>query len=121
MIEQREQNEEKSKKKKVSVKIIMFFLLAMIVAWFVGYYLFEVYRLGQYNIKFLEDWRSYTAFLLSKIPYINRFVKYEPMKVLTVEDFYKEQFLIYQEKLEKQSEELRKKTEELIRFEKKIE
>lgn len=120
MKEQKKQNKEKSKKR-VSIKIILSFLIVLIIGWFVGYYLFEVYRLGQYNINLFKDWRSYTAFLISKVPYLNRYVKYEPMRVLTVEEFYKEQFLVYQKRLEEQSEELRKKAEELKQFEKNIE
>jgi len=121
MREQNEQGEKKNKRKKSSIKLIVFFLAMLIIAWFVGYYIFEVYRLEQYNIRFLEDWRSYTAFLTSKIPYIKRYVKYEPLKILTVESFYKEQFSVYLERLNEQSKKLEKRAEELSKLKKNIE
>lgn len=120
MREQREQDKN-SKKGKLRLKLILFGFLALIVAYFVGYYIFEYYRLGKYDIKLFEDWRSYTAFLMSKVPYVNKYVKYQPMKVLSVEDYYNEQLKIYLERLEKQSEELKSKAEELATLKKNIE
>ncbi len=84
--------EEKRRKKSVRV-----FFKALLLALFIGftvlvygYFVFEYNRLKGINIQPFEGWRSYVSFLISKLPYVNRFVKYEPLMIMTAGQYFEE-------------------------------
>ncbi|BBE32144.1 hypothetical protein OSSY52_22850 [Tepiditoga spiralis] len=74
-----------AEKKKGGIKtIIIFFIIGLVVAvalLFVGYISFEFNRLSYMNLNLKSDWRSYLAYLTKDIPYVNKMVKYEYLKV----------------------------------------
>ncbi|HPP70049.1 MAG TPA: hypothetical protein PLK95_04910, partial [Pseudothermotoga sp.] len=55
-----------------------------------GYFIFEYNRIKGYTMNPIEDWKSYFAFLLSKIPYVNKFVKYEPLQIFSVAEYFQD-------------------------------
>ena len=56
----------------------------------VGYYLyFETRRIAACGVDIFKDWRSYIAFVLSKIPIIKEKVEYTPLKVQDPKEYYR--------------------------------
>ncbi|MEJ5229550.1 MAG: hypothetical protein WHT65_06075 [Pseudothermotoga sp.] len=85
---------EKKERKKGRMKAFLRILLIAILIGFTvlvyGYFAFEYNRLKGFSFNPIQDWRSYIAFLMSKIPYVNKYVKYEPLQVLTAQEYFEE-------------------------------
>jgi len=84
---------EKGKRKgrlKTFIKIIVIALFVSFTVLVYGYFIFEYNRIKGYTMNPIEDWKSYFAFLLSKIPYVNKFVKYEPLQILSVAEYFQD-------------------------------
>lgn len=60
-----------------------------------------------------QDWRSYLAFLASKIPFLRERVRYQPMRLATPSEQFSEVFQRYIEVYNQKIEELAKKEEEI--------
>ncbi len=84
---------EEKRRSKGFIVFLKAFLIALFVGFTIlvyGYFVFEYNRLKGINIQPFEGWRSYVSFLISKIPYVNRFVKYEPLKIMTPGLYFEE-------------------------------
>ncbi len=79
-------------KKRKGTRIIKALLIAFLLAFLVlifHYLYFEISRIEGYNVKLFEDWRSYTAYVFSKIPFLKERVEYKPMKIGNASEYYK--------------------------------
>lgn len=89
--------------------LLVFGLLALIY----GYIDFEFNKIGEAGVTPLSDWRSYLAFLLSKIPFVKNYIKYEPRQIIKPSTYYTEIYEAYIEKIDKDRQELEKRASEL--------
>jgi len=110
-----------AKRIKVLFKIIVVLLLLLLILFFGGYYVFETYRLRNETVIPFADWRSYVSFLMSKIPYVKRFVEYEPMRLLPPGEYFEDDFKAYEMRLKKMMEEIEIRRKEIEESMKKIE
>ncbi len=84
---------EKQKKKgklKTFLKIIAIALFISFTILVYGYFVFEYNRVKGFVMNPIEDWKSYLAFLLSKIPYVNKYVRYEPLQILSPQEYFQD-------------------------------
>lgn len=84
---------EKQKKKgklKTFLKIIIIAFFISLTVLVYGYFVFEYNRVKGFVMNPIEDWKSYFAFLLSKIPYVNKYVKYEPLQILSPQEYFQD-------------------------------
>lgn len=84
---------EKQKKKgklRTFLKIIAIALFISFTILVYGYFVFEYNRVKGFVMNPIEDWKSYLAFLLSKIPYVNRYVRYEPLQILSPQEYFQD-------------------------------
>lgn len=84
---------EKQKKKgklKTFLKIIVIAFFISFTVLVYGYFVFEYNRIQGFVTNPIEDWKSYLAFLLSKIPYVNRYVRYEPLQILSPQEYFQD-------------------------------
>lgn len=84
---------EKQKKKgrlKAFLKIIIIAIFISFTVLVYGYFVFEYNRIKGLSMNPIEDWKSYFAFLLSKIPYVNKYVKYEPLQILSPAEYFQD-------------------------------
>lgn len=79
-----------------------------------GYFIFEYNRLKGINVQPFEGWRSYISYLLSNTPYVNRFVKYEPLKILTVGQYFEESAQATLERVQQLLAEINAKSQQLV-------
>lgn len=87
----------------------------LIVFFLYGYIVFEIDRLYGGRMSPFQDWRSYLAFLASKIPFLRERVRYQPMKIATPSEQFSEIFQRYIEIYNQKIEELTRKEEEMKR------
>ena len=85
-----------------------------------GYIDFEFKKIGEAGFSPLSDWRSYLAFLMSKVPIVKNYVKYEPRKIVKPSVFYTEIYESYIEKIETDRQELENRAEELDKKDKRL-
>ncbi|MCS7174169.1 hypothetical protein [Pseudothermotoga sp.] len=115
---------EKEKKKKrfaafmKALAIVLFLGFTVLVY---GYFVFEFQRLQGIGVKPLEDWRSYISFLLSKIPYVNRYVKYEPLQILTPSQYFERMATATTERTQQILQQIKQEREQLTRDRQKLE
>ncbi len=84
---------EKQKKKgklKTFLKIIAIALFISFTILVYGYFVFEYNRVKGFVMNPIEDWKSYLAFLLSKIPYVKKYVRYEPLQILSPQEYFQD-------------------------------
>lgn len=86
-----------------------------------GYFAFEFQRLQGLGVRPIEDWRSYISFLLSKIPYVNRYVKYEPLQILVPSQYFERMASATNERVQQLLEQVRQEREQLERERQKLE
>ncbi|MGB9789165.1 MotE family protein [Thermotoga caldifontis] len=86
-----------------------------------GYFAFEFQRLQGLGIRPIEDWRSYISFLLSKIPYVNRFIKYEPLQILLPSQYFERMASATTERVQQMLQQLKQEREQLEKERQKIE
>ena len=89
-------------------------LLFLVILFMYGYISFEISRMYGGKISPFEDWRSYIAFLASKVPFLRDRISYQPLRAETPAEYYSK---IYQRYIEIYTQ----KVEELTRKEKEIE
>ncbi len=84
---------EKQKKKgrmKAFLKVIIIAIFVSFTVLVYGYFVFEYNRIKGLATNPIEDWKSYFAFLLSRIPYVNKYVKYEPLEILSPWEYFQD-------------------------------
>jgi len=86
--------EGKEKKKKGKFKAFLkafaIILVISIAALMYGYISFEMQKIRGLSATPFEDWRSYVSYLMSKIPFVNRYIHYEPLEILTPSRYFEE-------------------------------
>ncbi|MGJ8454254.1 hypothetical protein ACSFC1_02995 [Pseudothermotoga sp. U03pept] len=85
-----EKKEKKKGRLKAFLKILLIASLVGVTVLIYGYFAFEYNRLKGFSFNPVQDWRSYISFLMSKIPFVNRYVKYEPLQILTAQEYFQE-------------------------------
>ncbi|PLV56791.1 MotE family protein [Thermotoga sp. SG1] len=89
-------------------------LLVLIILFMYGYISFEINRMYGGRMSPFEDWRSYIAFLASKVPFLKDRITYQPLRAENPAEYYSR---IYQRYIEIYTQ----KIEELTRKEREIE
>lgn len=99
------------------------FLVAFIIAVlffsnliFISYFKFQLNQVYGIDEGIFSNFKSYSAYLLSKIPLVNKFVKYEPLSINEPKKYFEEVLESYKKNIEeliKQSEEKLKEAEKL--------
>ena len=99
------------------------FIFAFLIIAF-HYLYFEMTRIEGFGVKLFQDWRSYVAYVFSKIPYLKDRIEYKPMKIGNASEYYGEVFsgavkdlgekLRKLEEERKEVESLKKRYEDLI-------
>lgn len=115
---------EKEKKKgrlRAFLKALAIVLILGFTVLVYGYFAFEFQRLQGLGIRPIEDWRSYISFLLSKIPYVNRFIKYEPLQILLPSQYFERMASATAERVQQMLQQLKQEREQLERERQKIE
>jgi len=114
-------------KKLINILKILFVLILLLSNLLMyGYLKFELEKVYGEDFKIFQDWRSFVAFLLSKIPFLGERIEYKPMRVMSPREYYasilRDYVRIYDEKLseilEKEKEVERK--EKVLEMEKKV-
>jgi flagellar motility protein MotE (MotC chaperone) len=98
----------KKRGKAVFFGVAILFTIGLLVLIF-GYIDFEFKKIGETGVTPLSDWRSYLSFLLSKVPFVKNYVKYEPRQIIKPSAYYTEIYESYIEKIEKDRKELEEK------------
>ena len=115
----------KKKKKKGRIIKALFFAVFFALILLVFHYLyFEMSRIEGYNVKLFQDWKSYVAYVFSKIPFLKERVQYQPLMIGSASKHYEIVFsgtvkeisekLKELERREKEVERLRTEYEKLI-------
>lgn len=115
---------EKEKRKKKFAAFMKALLIVLLIGFTVlvyGYFAFEFQRLQGIGVKPLEDWRSYISFLLSKIPYVNRYVKYEPLQILTPSQYFERMATATTERVQQLLQQVKQEREQLERERQRLE
>lgn len=107
--------EEQVKKGKRGRKAKLIFVLIVIslIIIFVDYTFYEYRKLRLAGAKPFSDWRSYASYRLGKLPFISRYIKYEPLEIQPAETFYTEKLEAVLKGLEEKRAELEKMKQEI--------
>jgi flagellar motility protein MotE (MotC chaperone) len=109
---------EAQKKKKRFAAFMKAFAIVLFLGFTVlvyGYFAFEFQRLQGLGVRPIEDWRSYISFLLSKIPYVNRYVKYEPLQMLYPSQYFERMASATTQRVQQLLQQLNQEREQLER------
>lgn len=109
--------------KKSSLMIGLGILIAVLVvglAFFYGYSAFLASQLYGPKASVFDGWRNYVSFLLSQVPFVNQFVKYDPLAVLNPGTYFEQVYTTYKEQLEKLMSELQSREAELTKREEEV-
>ncbi|AJC73965.1 hypothetical protein AJ81_06915 [Pseudothermotoga hypogea DSM 11164 = NBRC 106472] len=109
---------EAQKKKKKFAAFLKAFAIILFLGFTVlvyGYFAFEFQRLQGLGVRPIEDWRSYISFLLSKIPYVNRYIKYEPLQMLFPSQYFERMASATTERVQQLLQQLNQEREQLDR------
>ncbi|ACB08617.1 MotE family protein [Thermotoga sp. RQ2] len=94
--------------------VFLITFLILLILFMYGYISFEINRLYGGRVSPFEDWRSYIAFLASKVPFLKDRINYQPLKAESPAEYYSR---IYQKYIEIYNQ----KIDELISKEKELE
>ena len=100
------------KKKGRSKALVIAFIFAILIV-LAHYMYFESQKLEGCSVTIFRDWRSYVAYVMSKIPFIKDKMKYTPMKVGNPSAYYKDIISGVVEDVGKKLEEIEKKEQML--------
>ncbi|HPE68882.1 MAG TPA: hypothetical protein P5560_12660 [Thermotogota bacterium] len=110
----------KSKKGRNIFLVVLILAVLGILALIYGYIDFEFKKLGESGVTPLSDWRSYLAFLMSKVPVIKNYVEYTPRAVIQPQKYYTEIYEAYVEKIEADRAYLEKRNSDLNAYEQQL-
>ncbi|MCD6450284.1 MAG: hypothetical protein J7L34_07245 [Thermotogaceae bacterium] len=105
-------------------KLLKAFLIAIILGTlFIAfhYLYFESTRLSTCGVDIFNDWRSYVASVMQKIPFVKQRVKYTPLNIGDPNYYYKSVISSYAEEINAKMEELDKKEANLEKMKKQLE
>lgn len=83
---------------------------------FISYFNFQLKEVYGIKDNIFSNFKSYAAYVLSKIPFLNKYIKYEPLKINEPKKYFEEVLENYKRNIEdliKNSEEKLKKAEKL--------
>ncbi|PLV59372.1 MotE family protein [Thermotoga sp. KOL6] len=95
--------------------------LVLVILFMYGYVSFEVNRIYGGKIVPFEDWRSYIAFLASKVPFLKDRINYQPLRAETPAEYYTRIYHKYIEIYNQKIEEMTEKEKELEEMSKVLE
>jgi len=78
-----------------------------------GYLKFELEKVYGEDFKLFQDWRSFVAFLLSKVPFLGERIEYKPMKVMSPREYYSSVLRDYVKTYDEKLAEVLKKEKEI--------
>lgn len=107
-------------KKKSLGKILLAFTIffsIVVVSFFVGYFYFEFQRLNLYGVKPFSDFKSYTASLIKRVPFLGNTVNYTPLKVIPYQQLVESRLSSFQEVLDSQKASLDSKEKAVLQSE----
>ncbi|KAF2958098.1 hypothetical protein AS159_05970 [Thermotoga sp. Ku-13t] len=107
------EKEKKKGKLRAFLKALAIVLIIGFTILVYGYFAFEFQRLQGLGIRPIEDWRSYISFLLSRIPYVNRFIKYEPLQILLPSQYFERMASATTERVQQMLQQLKQEREQL--------
>ncbi len=103
------------------IKFLMVVLIFLILVMATGYVYFEFTKINTVSMeKPFHDFKSYIAFLFQKVPYLNKFLKYSPKKILSVDALLTEQVNIINSKLDQEYKGVLTKEQEILLKEKEL-
>jgi len=105
--------------KLLKVLVIGIVVAALLVAF--HYLYFESKRLNYCGVDVFNDWRSYVASVMQKIPFVKQKIEYVPLKIGDPNSYYKSIISSYAEEINRKMEELSKKEKELDEMRKQLE
>jgi len=103
----------KKKKAKLIFLLLTIIMTVGLLVLIFGYIDFEFKKIGETGLSPLSDWRSYLAYLMSNVPVVKNYVKYEPRKIVKPSVFYTEIYESYIEKIEIDRQTLENRADEL--------
>jgi len=110
----------KKKKGKLIFLILTVLVTVSLLVLIFGYIDFEFKKIGETGFSPLSDWRSYLAYLMSNVPIVKNYVKYEPRRIVKPSVFYTEIYESYIEKIEIDRQTLENRSEELDEKDRKL-
>ena len=106
-------------KKLMSILKILFVLILLLsVLLMYGYLKFELEKVYGEDFRLFQDWRSFVAFLLSKVPFLSERIEYKPMKVMSPKEYYSSVLRDYVKTYDEKLSEVLKREEEVEKKEK---
>ncbi len=100
------------------LKILFVLVLLLSVLLMYGYLKFELEKVYGEDFRLFQDWRSFVAFLLSKIPFLGERIEYKPMKVMSPKEYYSSVLRDYVKTYDEKLSEVLKREEEVEKKEK---
>ncbi|RKX48106.1 MAG: hypothetical protein DRP38_05345, partial [Thermotogae bacterium] len=100
------------------LKILFVLVLLLSVLLMYGYLKFELEKVYGEDFRLFQDWRSFVAFLLSKIPFLGERIEYKPMKVMSPKEYYSSVLRDYVKTYDEKLSEILKREEEVEKKEK---
>lgn len=105
-------------------KLLRVFVIAIIIATLLiafHYLYFESTRLSTCGVDIFNDWRSYVASVMQKIPFVKDKIRYTPLKIGDPNYYYKNVVSSYAEEINLKLEELNKEKEHIEKQKKLLE
>jgi len=100
------------------LKILFVLVLLLSVLLMYGYLKFELEKVYGEDFRLFQDWRSFVAFLLSKIPFLGERIEYKPMKVMSPKEYYSSVLRDYVKTYDEKLSEVLKREKEVEKKEK---
>ena len=100
------------------LKILFVLVLLLSVLLMYGYLKFELEKVYGEDFRLFQDWRSFVAFLLSKIPFLGERIEYKPMKMMSPKEYYSSVLRDYVKTYDEKLSEVLKREEEVEKKEK---
>ena len=100
------------------LKILFVLVLLLSVLLMYGYLKFELEKVYGEDFRLFQDWRSFVAFLLSKVPFLSERIEYKPMKVMSPKEYYSSVLRDYVKTYDEKLSEVLKREEEVEKKEK---
>jgi len=100
------------------LKILFVLILLLSVLLMYGYLKFELEKVYGEDFRLFQDWRSFVAFLLSKIPFLGERIEYKPMKVMSPKEYYSSVLRDYVKTYDEKLSEVLKREKEVEKKEK---
>ncbi len=105
--------QDKPKRRGRKVKFILALVILSLIIIFFDYTFYEYRKFHIAGAKPFTDWRSYIAYRLGRIPFVSKYIEYEPLEAQPSESFYVEKLEAVLKGLEEKRAELEKMRQEI--------